>query len=275
MKQLNICTGLPRTGSTVLMNILQQNPKIFTTATDPLPGIIHNKLLIDSRYTEPFQAMSTEQADNAVHGMVMGAVGGWYGGLTKKEIVVSKSRDWSAIYYLFPSSKILVTVRDLRDIVESFNKINRGIKSLHTYGDDKKLYPSFTESEKYIYHFKTANALSGALLQELPVFMDLFQKTENKVKFIRYEDFLKNPEKVLESVYKFFDEPVFQHDLNNISQSELFEHDNAYFREKTSHKTKPQFVYWQEPKRNLSDEFQKTVIEEHKWYYEAFYPEVI
>jgi sulfotransferase len=275
MKQLNICTGLPRTGSTVLMNILQQNPKIFTTATDPLPGIIHNKLLIDSRYTEPFQAMSTEQADNAVHGMVMGAVGGWYGGLTKKEIVVSKSRDWSGIYYLFPSSKILVTVRDLRDIVESFNKINRGIKSLHTYGDDKKLYPSFTESEKYNYHFKTSNALSGALHQELPVFMDLFQKTENKVKFIRYEDFLKNPEKVLESVYKFFNEPVFQHDLNNISQSELFEHDNAYFREKTSHKTKPQFVYWQEPKRNLSDEFQKTVIEEHKWYYEAFYPEVI
>ena len=275
MNQLNICTGLPRTGSTDLMNILQQNPRIFTTATDPLPGIIHNKLLIDVRYSEPFQAMSAEQADKAVYGMVMGAVAGWYEGLTKKEIVVSKARHWSSVHYLFPSSKILVTVRDLRDIVESFDRINGNIRSLHTYGDDKRLYPSLTESEKYNYHFKTSNALSGSLHEELPVFMDLFQKTENKVKFIRYEDFLKTPEKVLKSVYKFFDEPMYQHDLNNISQSELIEHDNAYFREKTSHRTNPQFVPWKEPQRKLSDEFQKTLIEEHKWYYEAFYPEVI
>ena len=244
MKQLNICTGLPRTGSTVLMNILQQNPRIFTTATDPLPNIIHEQLLINLRYSEPFQAMSTKQADDAVHGMVMGAVGGWYGGLTQKDVVVSKARHWSNIHYMFPSSKILVTIRDLRDIVESFDKINRNIKSLHTYGDDKKLYPSFTDEQKYTYHFKTSNALTGALHNELPVFMDLFQKTENKVKFIRYEDFLRQPMKVLESVYKFFNEPLYKHDLENISQSEMFEHDNAYFREKTSHKTKEKFVFW-------------------------------
>lgn len=275
MKQLNICTGLPRTGSTVLMNILQQNPNIFTTATDPLPYIIHDKLLIGTRYSEAFQAMSAEQADKAVYGMVMGAVGGWYDGLTNKDTVISKSRNWSFIQHLFPSSKIIVTVRDLRDIVESFDRINNNIKSLHTYGEDKKLYPSFTETQKYNYHFKTPNAFSGALLEELPFFMDLFQSTENKIKFIRYEDFLKNPNKVLESLYAFLEEKPYQHDLNDIKQSELHEHDNAYFREKTSHRTQTKFVPWQEPVRELSNEFQQNVINEFKWYYEAFYPEIL
>jgi hypothetical protein len=57
MKQLHFCGGLPRTGSTVLMNILQQNPNIFTTSTDPFPAILNEQILIKSRYRETFQAM--------------------------------------------------------------------------------------------------------------------------------------------------------------------------------------------------------------------------
>ena len=32
MKTIHFCGGLPRSGSTILMNILQQNPRIFTTS---------------------------------------------------------------------------------------------------------------------------------------------------------------------------------------------------------------------------------------------------
>jgi sulfotransferase len=274
MKQLHFCGGLPRTGSTVLMNILQQNPNIFTTSTDPFPAILNEQILIKSRCSEPFQAMSCEQADAAVYGMAMGATKGWYEGLTSKPVVISKSRHWSDTYHLFPNSKILVTVRDLRDIVESFDKVNSKIKALHTVSNNT-LYASMTEQEKYNYHFNTHNALSGTLKYEVPKYMEVYKQDPSRVKFIRYEDMLKNPEYMLNRIYQFLELPLYKHDLNNIQQSEMFEHDNAYFMEKTDHKVKPQMIPWKEPKRVLSEDFHNKVVQNNKWFYDSFYPEVL
>ena len=66
MNKIHFCGGLPRAGSTVLMNILQQNPRIFTTGTCALYEILKEKILIKGRYSETFQAMSTDQADRAM-----------------------------------------------------------------------------------------------------------------------------------------------------------------------------------------------------------------
>ena len=120
--QLNICTGMPRSGSTVLMNILQQNPRLFTSGTCVLPRLLKD-LLTRVRVKEEFLAMSQESADKALYGFVQGAAHGWYSGLTDKPVVFSKSRYWSEFLHLVPNAKVLVTVRDLRDIVESFDKL--------------------------------------------------------------------------------------------------------------------------------------------------------
>ena len=273
MKQLHFCAGLPRTGSTVLMNVLQQNPNVFTTSTDAFPEILREQILIKSRYRESFQAMSCEQADDAVYGMAMGATRGWYEGLTNKPIVISKSRQWSTLHHLFPNSKILVTVRDLRDVVESFDRVNSKIKALHTFGDNNILYASMSEDEKYHYHFNEANAFSGSFRSELPKYIELFKEDPTRVKFVRYEDLLKEPEYMLNRIYQFLGLEPYEHDLNNIEQSALFEHDNAYFREKTDHHTKPSMIPWTEPKRVLSDKFHKKVVENNAWFYKCFYPD--
>lgn len=274
MKQLNFCGGLPRTGSTVLMNVLQQNPEVFTTSTDPFPHILNEQILIKSRYSEAFQAMSCEQADDAVYGMALGATRGWYEGLTQKPVVISKARDWSGLHHLFPKSKMLITVRDLRDIVESFDRVNSKIKALHTFGNDNTLYGSLTEDEKYAYHFKETNSFSVTLRHEIPKYIELFKRDPSRVKFIRYEDLLRDPNYMLKRIYEFLGLQNYQHDLNNIPQASMFEHDNAYFREKTDHKTKPQMIPWKEPTRVLSDNFHNQVVNENQWFYKSFYPDV-
>lgn len=275
MKRLNFCGGLPRTGSTVLMNLLQQNPEVFTTATDVFPQILSEQILIKSRYSESFQAMSCEQADDAVYGMAMGATRGWYEGITDKPTVISKSRHWSGLHHLFPNAKILVTVRDLRDIVESFDRVNDKIKALHTFGDDHTLYGSMSETEKYAYHFQETNSFSATLRHEIPKYVDLFQQDPSRVKFVRYEDLLRDPNYMLKRIYDFLGLQSFDHDLNNIQQSHMFEHDNAYFREKTDHHTKPTLMPWKEPTRKLSEGFHKRVVEENPWFYRSFYPDVV
>lgn len=275
MNYLHFCGGLPRTGSTLLMNLLQQNPNVFTTATDPFPQILHTQILIKSRYSEAFQAMSADQADSAMHGMALGATRGWYEGLTRKPVVISKSRTWAGLHHLFPDSKILVTLRDLRDIVESFDKVNSRIRALHTFGDDQTLYGSMSEEEKMYYHFKEQNAFSTTLRHEIPKYLDLFKRAPHRVKFIRYEDVLRQPQYMLGRIYDFLEMPHYTHDFENISQSEVFEHDNAYFRERTDHRTHPTISPWQEPRRVLSEKFHQQVVQNHQWYYRSFYPEVL
>jgi sulfotransferase len=273
MNKLFFCGGLPRTGSTVLMNILQQNPRIFTTGTCALPDLLHQQILIKSRYREQFQAMSLDQADKAMYGLIHGATKGWFEALTDKPVVISKNRSWSNLFHLYPDSKYICMVRDLRDIVESFEKINQRTLALHSFADDNALVPAMSESEKFGYYFKSYNVLSDALANDVVRMMEVFKKTPSKVLFVRFEDFTKDPNYILKKVYNHIGEEYYSHDLDNINQSVLFEHDHAYFKERTDHQTAPSFQYYKEPLRTLSIRFQQEVVNNYKWFYEGFYPD--
>lgn len=271
MKKIHFCVGLPRSGSTVLMNIMQQNPYIFTTGTCALTKIVLD-LTIQSRYSESFQAMHAHNADDAMYGLIQGATQGWFQGLTDKPLVISKNRSWAGLHHLYPDSKFIVTVRDIRDIAESFDKINSKIKVLHSYGDDGKMYGCMSEDEKYHYHFNTSNAFSGALYQDLPRLMNLWKENPGRIKFVRYEDMLLNPDQILSEIYEFLELNYYKHDLYNIEQSSLYEHDHVYFREKTSHVVRREMIQYQEPIRNLSNNFHDKVLNENRWFYDGFYP---
>lgn len=272
MKKLNMCTGLPRSGSTVLMNILQQNPKIFTTATCALPDLLHQHVLVKSRFRESFQAMDPDQADSAIFHLIQGAAQGWFKGLTDKPIVISKSRSWSNLTHLFEDAKIIVTVRDLRDVVESFERIQQNTKALHTFGDNNVMLAAMTDHEKYNYYFNTNNSLSIPLQTELPRMMELFKKDRSKILFVRYEDFTRDPNKTLQQLHTLLGLGNYRYNLDNIQQSSMFEHDHAYFRERTSHKTNKVFQSYSIPKRSLPQWFQDRILKEYRWFYEGFYP---
>jgi len=273
MKTIHFCGGMPRSGSTVLMNILQQNPNIFTTGTCALSDLIQQHVLVKSRFREQFQAMSVEQADKALHGFVMGGIQGWFSSLTEKPIVISKNRNWSNIFHMFKNSKYIVMLRDVRDVIESFEKINFNSLALHTVDNQNySIVYGLPEHEKLNYYLKGNNSIYNALRIEIPKMMEWFNKDPSKVIFIRYEDFTKDPLYILDKIYNFLSEKNYDHYLNQINQSELFEHDNAYFCERTSHKTKDKFKLYEEPIRTLSENFHNKIVTNLQWYYEAFYP---
>ena len=275
MNILNFCGGLPRSGSTILMNILQQNPLIFTTGSCALMEILKDKILIRSRYSETFQAMSTDQADRAMYGLVHGATKGWFEALTDKPIVISKRHGWSSLFHLFPNSKYICVVRDLRDIIESFEKVNQKTLALHSYGNTEIMVPAMHVLEKYKYYVDDGNAFSSNLTYEIPRLMEVYKKDRKKVFFLRYEDFTKEPYTMLSKLYSFLGLEYYMHNLDKIEQGKVFEHDHAYFRERTDHHTLPVFRMYEEPKRLLPDSFHRKLIKEHTWYYEGFYPEVL
>lgn len=273
MNQIHFCGGLPRSGTTLLMNILQQNPRIFTTGTCALQEIIRDKILIKGRIAESFQAMSTKQSDKAMYGLVHGATKGWFEALTDKPTVISKRHGASGLLHIFPNSKFICMIRDIRDIVESFDRVNEKVQALHSFSDNGTLLPAMHEHEKFKYFFEMPNALGSNLMIEIPRAMELFSRNPERVFFLRYEDFTRDPVYILKKLYEFLEEDYFEHDLNNIAQSELFEHDHAYFRERTDHEVYPEFKYYQKPKRKMSEEFSKKILKDFAWFYGNFYKE--
>lgn len=274
MKKIHFCGGLPRSGSTVLMNILQQNPRVYTTGTCALPEILHDQVITKGRFRESFQAMSVDQADAAMYGLIHGATQGWFSGLTNKPVVISKNRCWNDLFHLYSESKYIVMIRDLRDIIDSFVRLNSKIKALHTFGDTNTLLPAMDDDDLYNYFFKEHNSVSVPLKYEVPRLMNKFMRNNPNIMFMRYEDLVQAPEYMLEKLYSFIEEEPFKHNLEKIEQSAQFEHDNAYFREKTSHKIKSSFMKNHSPKRVISENLQNRIVKEHEWFYNGFYPNV-
>lgn len=275
MKELVFCAGLPRTGSTVLMNILQQNPKVFTTSTCPLTNIIRENILLDTKKEITFKSMESKISDIALYNFIHGATRGWYENLTDKPIVISKNRTWSEIFHLYPNNKFIFMIRDLRDIVDSFEKLNSTVLCRHNANvTNNRLLPVMSDREKYDYYFNSPNSLSNAL-SHVKRFIELYESNLQRIYFISYETLINNPIAALNNIYSFLNERPFDHDLNNISQSELYEHDNVYQQEFTCHQTKPKLDASNvRSKRYLCNDFYNLILDEYKWFYQRFYPGV-
>ena len=276
MKELHFCSGLPRSGSTLLLNILQQNPSIFTTSTDPVADMIISQIATQSRGIAFLQAMDPVVADNAMHGFVVNGCKGWYESLTDKPLVISKNRHWPGLQHTFKESKYIVTVRDLCDIVDSFCRLNNKVKILNTFADDMSLLPGMSDDEIFDVMFRNKNiSVYRAVNVELPRLTKLYINNPDRVYFLRYEDLLRNPLKQIQDLYNFLGIQGYKHDLNNIEQQSMFEHDNAYYRERTTHKTSPVLQEWKKPNRFISDYLQSRIKHEYKSFYDSFYPEEI
>ena len=256
------------------MSVLQQNPRIFTTGTDPLPTLLH-KTIVKARQDEPLQAMDIEVADRAAYGFAVAAAHGWYEALTDKPVVISKSRTWTDSYHLLPNGKYIACIRDLRDIVDSFERIQKKAKAFHSYDGNGTIISTMSNTEKYNYYINVPNSMSGAYTLELPRLVDHAKRGDRAVLFVRYEDLIMDPERQLRRVYEFLGEEWFDHDLENIYPPVLYEHDAAYFRERTSHKIDSSMVGRDLPERMIPKELQDMIFEKNQGYYQTFYPEIV
>lgn len=107
-------------------------------------------------------------------------------------------------------------VRDIRDILASFEKINRQQASLHQ--------PIF-EGQQY-FESQTAEGRSQILLQQdKPVGLAYHRVRDalrrgfgDRMYFVEFEKLTGEPEAELKRIYKFLDEEYFNHDFDNVEQ---------------------------------------------------------
>lgn len=278
MKKINFAIGLPRSGSTLSMNILQQNPMFYTSSTCPIPTFIE-ACTLSAVTTSEFVAMDQDRSNQALLSFTKYGIEGWYSSLTDKPMVFSKNREWllhlNLIFALYQDPKILVNIRDLRDIICSYEKLmlKYPVWTLGKKADDA-LHLKSLWSRIQIYCTDTSSNLGRSLFYIHNLIEWMYLKPNNFF-VVKYEDFVESPINYLKNIYNWLELPYFDHDLNNIPQSEEYEHDSAY-RSLVSHKTMSQINQTKSTWSSmLSQEQSQAIIDNNRDFYQNFYPEVL
>ena len=236
--------GLPRTGSTLLCNILNQNPDFFASSTSPIPMVIQNMSNSFSEQPEIVNYLvSEEDCYRKMANCARAVIDQWYSDREEKYII-DKSRLWncmSLIYSdLYPDGKMIITVRDPRNIMASMEKQYRRSPLLagsHII-QNKDLIGRIENS------FSPDGMIGGAMLGVI----DLIARKMNNVLFVRYEDLISSTDRTLDDIYKFLDIERYEHNLDNIESisNEVDEMYQNKFPHKVKSTIKPSTTDWRD-----------------------------
>ena len=277
MQQLHYSLGLPRTASTLIMNILNENPRIFTTGTCCMPHLV-NACQKKSNEISEFAALDKDVLNKSYINFLRQGMRGWFEAMTDKPIVFSKSRSWSEFlphtFAIDPNSKYLVILRDLRDIICSFESLLWKYPEV-IYGDGETQFLEEPYEKRMEVYCTDTISLLGRPLQMLPRLMEVAKKNPNSFFILQHEFFNEKPRETMQMIYQWLGEENFEHDFDNIPKPDYYEHDTVY-RSLVSHKTGSKLKKL-DPRwpKIMTEKQSKMVIDNNRWYYETFYPEVL
>ncbi len=265
-------SSMPRSGSTLMQNILFQNPRFYCS---PTSGLFELLLLARTGYsTVPeFKAQDPQLMRKAFMGLCRESVYGWYRPITDKPVVCDKCRGWFHYYewveQFMPNPKIIVCIRDLRAVLSSMEKLWR--KNRHQQdGFDQQAKMNMITIDNRVRQWLNTPPVGLQMMR----LRDAFQTGLNKhLHFVRYEDLTTKPKETMDKVYDFLEEEHFGHDFDNVEQKT--QEDDAVFAFYGDHQirqqVKPVKADWNEV---LGRDISNHIREANAWFYQVFYPEV-
>ena len=194
-----------------------QNPEIYST---PTSGAVEFLLGARTLYStgDAFKAQDPAQMQKAFQGFCKEGLYGYFNAITDRPYVVDKSRAWLGNFrfanFIEPGAKVIVMVRDLRGIFASMEKNYR--KNPHKdpqIVNGAQLRNMNTDTR--LQHFSMSPPV-GPSLEWL--YDSIIQGYDQRILFIRYEDFTQNPDAEMKRVYNYLELPYFAHDFNNVEQ---------------------------------------------------------
>ena len=220
-KTLHFLSGIPRSGSTVLAAILNQNPQTHVSTTS---GLVHALDGLANTWHSAGLLNENDKDRTKLAQTMRGMIDAFYED-TNKPVVIDKSRGWpiaqimgAMTQVLNRPPRIIATVRSVPDCAASFIRIVK-----------PENLDEFMASGQLMDHLKAAYiSLQNGYLAVPENFL-----------FVEYEDLLADPKAQLARVHAFLDLPPFDYDFNNIDGSSVAEDDEQLHGTVGMHDVKP------------------------------------
>lgn len=219
LKNLFFVSGLPRSGSTLLMNLLGQNPNHYVT---PTSGLIELFCGVKSTWKNclEFKSEGLEKVKPRVAKSMAGILHGYfYDELSQGKVVFDKSRGWPQFmedleYSMGREIRIISTVRDIRAVVASFEKLYRKREIEYTYpqGD------AFFEAQTVVGRAEVLLGKGGVIGLTINRIRDALNRMPSRMVIIPYQSFTINPKQTMNALHERLGLEPFDYDPENIEQ---------------------------------------------------------
>jgi len=223
VEQLYFVAGLPRAGSTLLCNLLMQNPRFHATGTSGLAEVVRGVRdgwdLVAAHRAMP-AAVSRQAEVGALRGLLFGYHEMAHAGVGRP-VVFDKCRAWPAyietLTAVLPEPvKILACVRDVRDVLASLELRWRATAAWGLTTQERAEPGAFGSLEGRCALWARGDQLLGSAYN---VLKGAVQRGHGgSIHFVRFEELTAHPLATLAGIYQFLEEESFDHDFERVEQ---------------------------------------------------------
>ena len=220
-KTLHFLSGIPRSGSTVLAAILNQNPATHVSTTS---GLVHALDGLANTWHSAGLLNENDPERKKLAQTMRGCIDAFYED-TDKPVIIDKSRGWpipqimgAMNQVLNRPCKVIATVRPVPDCMASFVRVAKP--------DDL---------DKFMYSGQLADHLKAAYLS-----LDAgYRAMPDNFLFVVYDELLADPKGQLDRIHEFLGLETYDYDFSNIDGSSVKEDDENLHGYAGMHDVKP------------------------------------
>lgn len=232
MMNFSVLSGLPRSGSTLLLSILAQNPSIYSNhASVLLPMINNTRDFWCNAKSVKAASSDTDHLKRTLRGMLSG----YYQHARESELIIDKDRAWN--YYLDVldtitgrKTKVICLVRPPAECVSSFLRLYKN-DPLYVSSTERNSGPATIDVARSLADFSGVVGASYSGIYEAAVVGNKL----DQMLFIDYHKLCENPQAQIDRIYNFFELKSFSHNFKNVINNQT-QIDSVYSSPDSLHK---------------------------------------
>jgi sulfotransferase len=210
---MHFVAGLPRAGSTALLSLLAQNPRIYSAPISGLCGIFSGIYMNWDKVE-----YHIELPNAAAKARILRTLLEHYHE-TDRPIILDKDRQWITQIALLEKVlerpvKMVLPVRPITEVLASFEVLRRK-NPLEFTGADSSLGSNSTIATRAAY-FMQADAPVGMAFNAMGDAINSGYR--DRLLFVDYNKLTSAPVMQLKRIYEFLEEPYFEHDFSHVEQ---------------------------------------------------------
>lgn len=230
MKTYYFMAGLPRSGSTLLKSILDQNPNIHANPVSPVMELMYHT----EEYLKQSEQYLGYPKPKSAYKIISSYIENYY--FDREEpVIIDHCRAWPNNIeriktYITPNPKIICPVRDIAEILTSFITMVHRNDDQVSFIDQHLIEKGVTVDDDNRCQYLMSD--EGIVEQALWAQGQAFIKNDTRhLLMIEYNDLVSNPDETMKRIYDFLEMDYYAHDFNNVENKNRENDDQWYLKD--------------------------------------------
>jgi sulfotransferase len=230
MKTYHFMAGLPRSGSTLLKSILDQNPKIHANPVSPVMELMYHT---EEYLKQSEQYLGYPKPKNA-YKIISSFIENYYYE-REEDIIIDHCRAWTNNIeriktYITPNPKIICPVRDIAEILTSFITMVHRNDDQVSFIDQHLIEKGVTVDDDNRCQYLMSD--DGIVEQALWAQSQAFIKNDTRhLLIVEYNDLVNTPDETMRRIYDFLEMDYYDHNFKNVENNHRENDDQWYLKD--------------------------------------------